>query len=187
MKKMFSVSTKTIVATGIGAALFTLLFMFVKVPTGIPEVSLQTAYAVGGFFAALFGPIAGGLIAFIGHLLSDAVQYGSPWMSWVIASGVACFITGLCHVKLNVEEGIFTVKDAVIFNVFQIIGNVVAWIVVAPVLDIVIYAEPANKVFAQGAWAFLGNIIIAGILGTLIAVGYSKIGAKSSSLTKENE
>ena len=69
MKKMFSVSTKTIVATGIGAALFTLLFMFVKVPTGIPEVSLQTAYAVGGFFAALFGPIAGGLIAFIGHLL----------------------------------------------------------------------------------------------------------------------
>ena len=187
MKKMFAVNTKTIVATGLGAALFTLLFMFVKVPTGVPEVSLQTAYAVGGFFAALFGPIAGGLIAFIGHLLSDAVQYGSPWMSWVIASGVACFITGLCHVKLNVEEGIFTVKDAVIYNVFQIIGNVVAWIVVAPVLDIVIYAEPANKVFAQGAWAFLGNIIIAGILGTLIAVGYSKIGAKSSSLTKENE
>ena len=56
----------------------------------------------------------------------------------------------------------------------------------APVLDIVIYAEPANKVFAQGAWAFLGNIIIAGILGSLIAVGYSKIGGKSSSLSKED-
>lgn len=66
------------------------------------------------------------------------------------------------------------------------VANAVAWIVVAPVLDILIYAEPANKVFAQGFWAFLGNIIVAGILGTLIAVGYSKIGAKSSSLSKED-
>ena len=34
-KKMFEFKTKTIVATGLGAALFTLLFMYVKVPTGI--------------------------------------------------------------------------------------------------------------------------------------------------------
>ena len=77
-------------------------------------------------------------------------------------------------------------KNIVLFNIVQVVANAVAWILVAPVLDIVIYAEPANKVFAQGAWAFLGNIIIAGILGSLIAVGYSKIGGKSSSLSKED-
>ena len=66
-----------------------------------------------------------------------------------------------------------------------VFGPVVGGIV-APVLDIVIYAEPAGKVFAQGAWAFLGNIIIVGILGTLIAVGYSKIGGKTSSLSRED-
>lgn len=186
MKKMFAVNTKTIVATGLGAALFTLLFMFVKVPTGIPDVSLQTAYGVGAFFAALFGPIAGGLIAFIGHLLSDAVQYGSPWMSWVVASGVACFITGLCHVKLNVEEGIFTVKDAILFNVFQIIGNAVAWILVAPVLDIVIYAEPAEYVFTQGVAAAIPNIVTVAIFGTLLLFIYSKTRAKKGSLTQED-
>ena len=32
MKKYFEVSTKTIVATGLGAAIFMLLFMYVKVP-----------------------------------------------------------------------------------------------------------------------------------------------------------
>ena len=32
MKDMFKVNTRTIVATGIGAALFMLLFMYVKVP-----------------------------------------------------------------------------------------------------------------------------------------------------------
>jgi energy-coupling factor transport system substrate-specific component len=62
----------------------------------------------------------------------------------------------------------------------------VAWILVAPVLDIAIYAEPVNKVFVQGIFAFIGNIIIIGILGTLLCVGYSAIGAKSSSLTKED-
>ena len=47
MKKLFEFKTKTIVATGIGAALFMLLFMYVKVPTGIPETDVQTAYGIG--------------------------------------------------------------------------------------------------------------------------------------------
>jgi energy-coupling factor transport system substrate-specific component len=85
MKKYFEFNTRTIVATAIGAAIFTLLFMFVKIPSPVPETSFQTAYGLAAFFATLFGPIAGALIAFIGHALSDAVQYGSPWWSWVIA------------------------------------------------------------------------------------------------------
>lgn len=184
-KKLFKVSTKTIVATGLGAALFTLLFMYIKVPTGVPEVSLQTAYGVGGFFAALFGPIAGGLIAFIGHLLSDAVQYGSPWMSWVIASGISCFVTGLCYPKLRVEEGIFTVKDAVIYNVFQVIGNAIAWLVVAPGLDVLIYAEPAKLVFTQGYVAAIPNTITMAVFGTLLLFIYSKTRAQKGSLSTE--
>ena len=38
MKKLFSFNTKTLVATGLGAALFTLLFMFVKIPTGMSSI-----------------------------------------------------------------------------------------------------------------------------------------------------
>ena len=110
-KKLFGFSTKTLVGTALGAALFTVLFMYVKIPTGIPETQIQSAYGIGGFFAAMFGPIAGFLIAFIGHALSDIVQYGSAWWSWVIASGVSCLIIGLVYPKLKVEEGIFGVKD----------------------------------------------------------------------------
>ena len=185
MKKLFEFKTKTIVATGIGAALFTLLFMFVKVPTGIPETSVQTAYGVGAFFAALFGPIAGFLIAFIGHALSDAVQYGSPWWSWVIASGVSCFIVGLVYPRLKVDEGVCGKKDLLLFNLFQIIANVVAWIVIAPVLDIVIYSEPANLVFTQGAVAALWNAISMGVIGSLLLFLYSKTRAGKGSLSKE--
>ena len=143
MKGLFKVTTKTIVATGLGAAIFMLLFMYVKVPSPIPETSFQTAYGLSSFFATLFGPIAGALISFIGHALSDAVQYGSPWWSWVIASGVSGFIFGFAFNRTKVEEGEFKGKDILTFNLIQLIGNVVAWVVVAPVLDILIYQESA--------------------------------------------
>lgn len=186
-KKMFEFKTKTIVATGLGAALFTLLFMYVKVPTGIPETEIQTAYGIGAFFAALFGPIAGGLIALIGHFLSDSIQYGSAWISWVIASGISCFVTGLVYPKLKVEEGVFGGKDILRFNIYQIIGNVISWVIVAPVLDILIYAEPANLVFTQGVVAAISNAVSAGVIGTILLVIYSKTRSQKGSLTKEEE
>lgn len=43
-----------------------------------------------------------------------------------------------------------------------------------------------GKVFSQGVFAFVANIIIVGVLGSLLGLGYTKIGAKSSSLTKED-
>ena len=182
---MFKVTTKTIVAVGIGAALFALLFMYVKVPSPVPETSFQTAYGLAGFFGVLFGPIAAALMAFIGHALSDALQYGSPWWSWVIASGVAGFIYGLAFKRSKIEEGEFKWKDILTYNVIQIIGNVIAWLVVAPVLDILIYAEPVNLVFTQGAIAALMNSIAAGVIGTLLLVAYAATRTKKGSLAKK--
>lgn len=183
-KKLFAVNTKTIVATGLGAAIFMLLFMFVKVPSPVPETQFQTAYGIAGFFGALFGPIAGGLIAFIGHALSDFVLYGSPWWSWVVASGVSGFVYGLAYKFVRADSGQFKLKDAVAFNVIQIIGNVIAWLVVAPVLDIVIYAEPVELVFTQGAIAALMNAISCGVIGTVLLVIYSATRPKEGSLKK---
>lgn len=184
-KKLFEFKTKTIVATGLGAALFIVLFMYVKIPTGIPETDIKTAYGVGAFFSALFGPIAGFLIGLIGHGLSDAIQYGSPWWSWVIASGLTCFITGLVYPKLKADVGEFGGKDILRFNIYQVIANVISWVIVAPVLDIVVYAEPVNLVFTQGIVAAICNAISAGVIGTILLLLYSRTRSKKGSLTKE--
>ncbi len=184
MKKLFNLSTKSIVAIGLGSALFTLLFMYIKIPTGVLHTELQTAYGISAFFGALFGPLAGGLVAFIGHAISDSVQYGSAWWSWVIASGVAAFIAGLSYTSLKTEEGIFTTKDAVRFNVYQVVGNIIAWLIVAPVLDIVIYAEPVNLVFTQGGIAAVVNSIATGLIGTALLAAYSKTRSQKGSLSK---
>lgn len=184
MKDLFKVSTRTIVAIGIGAALFMLLFMYVKIPSPVPDTSIQTAYGLGAFMATLFGPIAGALIAFIGHALSDAIQYGSPWWSWVIASGVAGFIFGFAFKRTKVDEGEFKLKDILTFNLIQLIGNAIAWIGVAPLLDILIYQEPASYVFTQGIVAAASNFVTTAVIGTLLLVAYAATRTKKGSLTK---
>ena len=177
-------STKTIVATGLGGALFMVLFMFVKVPSPVPETNLQLAYAISGFFGLLFGPVAGGLIAFVGHALSDFLSYGSPWWSWVIASGVAGAIGGVAYLnsKTDIEQGEFDVKTFVIWNV---IANAVAWLIVAPVLDIAMYAEPVSLSFTQGVVAFIMDTIVVVVVGGALAFAYAKTKTKEGSLSKK--
>ena len=181
---MFKINTRTIVAIGIGAALFTLLFMYVKIPSPIPSTSFQTAYGLGAFMATLFGLIAGALIQFIGQALSDAIQYGSPSWSWVLASGVAGFAFGFAFKRTRVEEGDFKGKDILTFNIIQVIGNIIAWVIVAPVLDILIYQEPSKFVFTQGIAAAAMNIISAGVFGTLLLVAYASTRTKKGSLSR---
>lgn len=58
------------------------------------------------------------------------------------------FLVGLSYTKIRADEGEFGWKDVLRFNIYQILANVIAWIIVAPVLDIVIYAEPAARLHA---------------------------------------
>ena len=182
----FKFGIKEVVATGIGTALFVALTE-IQIPLGfIPNTALQPRAALLAFLSAIFGPIVGGIVGLAGHALGDAFFYGSVWWSWVIPDGLFGVAVGLFAAKFTIAEGDFDGRKIALFNIVQTIANAVAWIVLAPVLDIAVYAEPANKVFAQGFFAFLGNFIITLILGTLLAVGYSKIGAKSGSLKKED-
>lgn len=179
MKQKFGI--KDVVAIGIGTALFIVLTN-VQAPLGfIPNTSLQSRVAVLTFFSAIFGPVVGGVIGLVGHALGDALFYGSIWWSWVFPVAVGIFAA-----KYRVKEGGFGKKEIILFNAVQVIGNALAWLLVAPVLDILIYAEPAGKVFAQGVGATVGNVLVAGILGTLLMAAYSKVGAKSGSLSKED-
>ena len=87
---------KTVVAVGIGAALFFVLGRFVAIPSGIPNTNISLQYAVLGLLAAIYGPLAGGLIGFIGHTLIDLSWGGSPWWRWWIPMAKwwrACRIT----------------------------------------------------------------------------------------------
>ena len=82
----------------------------------------------------------------------------------VILDAISFFIlVGLFAKSFEIKAGGFNKKKVVLFNVVQVVANAIAWIVVAPVLDILIYAEPAKKVFSQGVFAFVANIITSGV------------------------
>lgn len=185
MAKSNVLSVRTIVAIGIGSALFVILGRFGSIPTGIPNTNIETTYALLALFALLYGPYAGLLIGLIGHTLKDAIFYGQPWFSWVLASGIVGLLIALLSGKNRIHDGEFGVREIIRFNVAQIVANAVAWFAIAPTLDILIYAEPSNKVYTQGLVAGIANIVTVGVLGTVLAVAYARTRTRRGSLTRE--
>ena len=103
-----------------------------------------------------------------------------------MATGVLGLIIGLDSKKLDLINGIFGIKQILLFNITQIIANIIAWIIVAPIGDIIIYSEPVNKVFVQGISATLSNGITILIVGTLLLKAYAGTKIKKGSLRKED-
>lgn len=185
MRKKQVLSIRTIVAIGIGSAVFLVLGRFASIPTGIPNTEFQTAYAFLALMSVLYGPVAGASIGFIGHSLKDITAYGSPWFSWIIASSVVGLCISLSKRHLHIEDGFFGLKQIIIFNIYQVIANILAWCIVAPTLDIWIYAEPADKVYIQGASSCIFNVITVGLLGSILLANYAKTKIKTGSLKLE--
>ena len=181
---MTKISVKTVVAIGIGTAIFFLLARFVSIPV-FANTNITFQYAVLGFFAVVFGPIAGLLIGLIGHVLTDlAFGYGL-WWSWIIVSALIGLGSGFIFRNHKIEEGVFGKGDIIRFVIGTVIIHLVGWGLIAPVLDILIYAEPANKVFVQGLIAAASNIVTTAIVGSLLLYAYSKTRTRTGSLSQE--
>ena len=71
-------SIKPVVAVGIGAALFFVLGRFVAIPSPVPNTNISLQYAVLALLAAMYGPVVGGLIGFIGHTPSTCPGAAAP-------------------------------------------------------------------------------------------------------------
>ena len=182
MKKF---SVKTIVAIGIGAALFFVLGRFVAIPSPVPNTNIATQYGLLAFMSVVFGPVAGALIGLIGHALIDFSYGWGIWWSWVIASGVFGLLVGLGAKALKINEAEIGKKGLIKFNIVQIVSHVICWGVVAPILDIVMYNEPLEKLFAQGLFAGIANSVTTAIIGSLLCIAYAATKTKAGSLTKE--
>ena len=184
-KKSDGLSVRSVVATGIGAAVFFVLMKFIAIPTGVPNTTINVAEGWLALIAGLFGPVVGWLVGLIGHTLNDAVTYGAPWWSWVLADGIFGLLLGLSKRSLALAYGELTTKKIVQFNLWQAVSNLVVWVIIAPIGDILIYKEAAQKVFLQGAVAAVVNTLSVAIIGTLLLVAYVKSRPKKSSLRRE--
>ena len=182
MKKF---SVKTIVAIGIGAALFFVLGRFVAIPSPVANTTVSVQYGLLAFLAMVYGPVAGALVGLIGHALIDFSAGWGVWWSWVIASGVFGLLMGLSAKLLKMDEAEMGKKGLIKFNVAQLVCHLICWLAVAPVLDVYLMGEPWDKLIAQGLTAAIANAVTTAIVGSLLCVAYSATKTKAGSLTKE--
>ncbi len=172
----------SVVATGIGAALFFVFGKFLAIPTPIPNTTLNIQYALLVVFAILYGPVVAALMGFIGHFLIDVSTFG-PWWSWIIASAVVGLIVGLLCLRDKVQSDGVTTTTLMRFGFATVMAHAIAWVLLAPALDVLIYSEPAGKVFVQGLTAWGVNAVTSVVIGIIILIAYGKTVTKSGSLT----
>ena len=84
------------------------------------------------------------------------------------------------------EEGIFGKEELKVFGLYTAIGQALAWLIVAPMLDILLYKEPVNLVFTQGAIAFVMDLLCAVIIGALLLKAYASTRTGKGTLTKND-
>ncbi len=166
-KKLFSFDTSDIVASFFGAAVFFLMHHFLCLDSALIGTTIHTAYGFGTAFAALFGPVVGGVLAFVGAAVSDAIRYGGDvaW-SWVVASAISCFGAGLCLRKINVRIGWCEREDLIIFNFYQAVASALGWFIVAPLWDIFLNFESPGYAFSQGIKMGVFNILTTAVIGS---------------------
>lgn len=177
-------STKTVVAIGIGAAMYAALSA-ISVPVG-PNTSFRIAIALLPIFGAFFGPVAGFLIGFIGHALNDAFMYGSVWWSWVFLSAMMGLFGGfVCFdKKFDPLNGICTKANIVMMYVWSIVGMFIGS-VLAYFGDVYLYGEPAEKLFVQITLANISNLIVIAVIGIPAVILIAKSKAKNKGLKKD--
>ncbi len=182
MKKF---SVKSIVAIGIGAALFFVLGRFVSIPSPVPNTSITVQYGLLAFMSVVYGPVAGALIGFVGHTLIDFAAGWGIWWSWVVASGIFGALMGLSAKVLKMDSAEMGKKGLIKFNIAAVVCNLLCWMVAAPVLDVYMMGEPWDKLIAQGLMTGVSNSLTTIVVGSLLCVAYAATQTKAGSLSKE--
>ena len=148
-----------------GSLLFFLLGRFAVIPSPVPTVNLCVQYGLLAFWAVVFGPLTGALSGLLGHIAID-LTFGELCWSWIIATAAFGALTGVLANITRIRLQGLTREDLIRFNLIQIGVHVVCWAGIAPVLEIVLYNESMDLIFAQGLTAAIANTVTTAIVGS---------------------
>ncbi len=179
-------NTRTIVAVAIGVALFGVLMVFggIKVFT---NTSLTSAMVVVAVVAAMFGPLPAAVTAGLGNVLADLIGGWGFWFDWSIGNFVLGFFTGLIPVfGAKVEDGIFNVKHAIWYVVCVLVGNILAFGVVTPLLTYLFYSSELTITWMQAFSAIISDGIVLIVIGLPLLFFLANRNAKKNNLAKED-
>ena len=178
-------NTKTIVGIAIGAALFGVLMNFgsIRVTT---NTSLTTSYIVLPIVGALFGPLPAFLTGLICNTIADLIGGWGLWFDWSFCNAVASLFMGLLPLYgAKIEDGVFTVKHAIIYAVVTVVGVGIGFGLVTPVLTYLFYSSELTVTWIQAWAAIVSDASVAIIVGVPVLFALAKRNARGTNLSKE--
>ena len=175
-------NTKTVVVIAIGAALFGVLMNFGGI-TIFTNTKLTTAMIIPVIVGAMYGPVPAFVACLVGNTIADLIGGWGYWFDWSIGNGVLGFIVGLLPLYgAKINDGIFKVQHMVIYAIFCVIGNALAFGIVTPLLTTAFYGGELEVTFAQAITGGIGNTAILIIIGIPILIALAKRNARSNNL-----
>ena len=178
-------NTKTVVGVAIGAALFGVLMNFgsIKVFT---NTNLTTAMLVSVIVGGLFGPLPAFVAAGVGNVIADLIGGWGLWFDWSVGNAVlGLFVGALPLYGAKIEDGVFTVKQMIIYTILCILGNALAFGVVTPIMTALFYGGELTVTFLQSLTGGISNCAVLIIVGIPLLKAMAARNARNSNLTKE--
>ena len=177
MKKF---NTKMIVTLGLLAAIEIVFSRFLSINAWNIKIGFSfVPLAVAGM---LYGALPAGITA----VIADLIGGWGMWFDWSIGNAVMGFCVGLLPIYgARIKEGVFTVKQAILYAVCCILGNMVAFGVITPVFSYLLYASDLNVTFLQAFAATLGNSAVLVIIGIPVLLVLAKRYKARTNLTED--
>lgn len=148
-------------------------YQYVSVGISVPNSLLSLAPAVLAVASFFLGPIGTMGTGFLSHFLYDSLNYSIVWWTWILAEGIAGLMLGLVSRRLELLRRPFDLKRCLQFNMWQTLVNFLAWGVIAPLGDYLIYKSNWTFVFEQGLTIAAVNTIVIAIVGSLFLFLYN--------------
>ena len=178
-------NTKTVVGVAIGAALFGVLMNFgsIKVFT---NTNLTTAMLVSVIVGGMFGPLPAFVTAGVGNVIADLIGGWGLWFDWSVGNAVlGLFVGALPLYGAKIEDGIFTVKQMIIYTILCILGNAIAFGVVTPIFSTVFYGSELAITLMQSLVGGVSNCAVLIIIGIPLLKIMAARNARNSNLSME--
>ena len=178
-------NTKTVVGVAIGAALFGVLMNFgsIKVFT---NTNLTTAMLVSVIVGGMFGPLPAFVAAGVGNVIADLIGGWGLWFDWSVGNAVlGLFVGALPLYGAKIEDGVFTVKQMIIYTILCVLGNALAFGVVTPIMTALFYGGELTVTFLQSLTGGISNCAVLIIAGIPLLKAMAARNARNSNLTKE--
>ena len=132
-------NTMTLIAIAVGAIVFGLLMVLGNVPL-FSGVSLSMAMFVPVIIGAFFGAVPAFFALFMGSIAMDMLIVMGMNFDYAVGFGVlGLFVGALPMYGARVDKGVFTLGHAVVYVLFCVVGQIVAFGLLTPFLTSTFY------------------------------------------------